>query len=216
MTAQDEEKKRWWWWKYNCRIHIKEGKVRWKRGRNKLKKRTTLNHSTFVWCGLIPVKVNWFWWCFDVSCEVVIINCGILYTKQKFKAYRLIWMHQKHKFCFHLKSRSSEGDIVWIAFWGFKSGSKTGKALPKRLYRKNESKDYPYTETYVKVKKISNWLDISKNSEWCSKDLKSSSKHWQNTCASMVGWFRGVHPYKLIQALVRDVLAVLTKYWNQD
>ena len=69
--------------------------------------------------------------------------------------------------------------MAGIAFWGLKTGQKQGRALFKRPYRKNLSEDYPYIETYVKFKKISNRLDARKKSERRPKGLKSSFKHSQ-------------------------------------
>ena len=44
--------------------------------------------------------------------------------------------------------------------------------------------DYPYIETYVNVKKVSNRLNARKKFERRSKALKSSFKRWQkHTCA---------------------------------
>ena len=38
-------------------------------------------------------KGQLFWWYFDLSWEVVIMDGGISYKKQKFRAYTLIWLH---------------------------------------------------------------------------------------------------------------------------
>ena len=63
-------------------------------------------------------------------------------------------MHQKRKFCFHLKSRSSEGDIVWIAFWGLKAGQKQGARYQNAYIAKTNQKTIHTLKHMLKLRKF--------------------------------------------------------------
>ena len=79
------------------------------------------------------------WGYFDLSWEVVIMNGGISYIKQKYRACTLISLHHKRKFCFIKKiGHASEGDMAEIAFWaalenGKKQGGAVQTSVPQKL-----------------------------------------------------------------------------------
>ena len=137
-----------------------------------------------------------FWWYFDVSWAVVMINGVISYIKQKFRAYTLIWMHHKHKFRFLLKSSSSEGDMTGIAFWGLKTGQKQRGCCLNARTAKTNRKTTPTLKHMLKLRKFpTDWM-LGKILNGVGKASNRALNFANNTRVSMGRWIRGVRPYK--------------------
>ena len=119
---------------------------------------------------------------------------GISYIKQKFRAYTLIWLHHKRKFRFFWKSRSSEGDMAGIDFWGSKTGQKQGGCFWNARTAKTNRKTTHTLKHMLKLRKFPTGWMLEKILNGVQKPSNRALNIGKNTRALMEGIFRGVRP----------------------